>query len=262
LTIRNAADACLRFVLTVAQKKTRDAILLRSTQGAICMGQHQPKAERLTQVMATLLGIIFASVITGWVATSPAVSEPAVTPTEPAVIELHPPALHPHLSIPGRIGPDEAAAAAVSQMVSESRCLAEVMYYEARGEGEAGEVAVAAVIMNRLADGDHGRTICSVVYEGAGQTFCQFTFACDGSLDKAKAAEPWRAAQVLAVRLLAGEVPAQQQAQGATYYHSASVTPSWDAKMVRTGQVGNHVFFRLPPLRPSVLNVAFRGSLE
>jgi spore germination cell wall hydrolase CwlJ-like protein len=219
-------------------------------------------ALRRTQVLATLLSVLFASVVAGWVFTSPAVSEPAVAPTEPAVIELRPPAAHPHLSIPMRIAADVSAATAISQMVSESRCLAEVMYFEARGEGEAGQVAVAAVIMNRLAAGDHGRTICSVVYEGAGQTFCQFTFACDGSRDKAKLPEPWRASQVLAVRLLAGEVPAPPQTQGATYYHSAMVTPSWDSKMVRTGQVGNHVFFRLPPLRPSLIDAAFRGSLQ
>ena len=213
-------------------------------------------------ITATLLAIIFASVIAGWVSTSPAVSDPAVTPTAPAVIELHPPIERPHLSIPARIAQDAAAATAMAQMVSESRCLAEVMYYEARGEGEAGEIAVADVIMNRLSDGDHGHTICNVVYEGAGQTFCQFTFACDGSLDRPKLPDPWRAAQVLALRLLAGEVPAEREAQGATYYHSTFVSPSWDSKMVRVGQVGSHVFFRLPTLRPSVLDAAFRGSLQ
>ncbi len=72
---------------------------------------------------------------------------------------------------------------------------------------EEGQRAVAEVILHRLAEGGHGHTICNVVYEGVGQTFCQFTFACDGSLQQPKVSEPWRAAQVLAARLMAGEVP-------------------------------------------------------
>ncbi len=47
---------------------------------------------------------------------------------------------------------------------------------------------MAQVIYHRLASGRHGATICGVIYEGANQTFCQFTFACDGSLDRPK----WR----------------------------------------------------------------------
>jgi hypothetical protein len=31
--------------------------------------------------------------------------------------------------------------------------------------------------------------------------------------------------------------------------------------MVRVGQVGNHIFYKLPPLRPSVMDAVFRGSL-
>jgi spore germination cell wall hydrolase CwlJ-like protein len=133
-----------------------------------------------------------------------------------------------------------------------------VIYFEARGESEAGQRAVAEVILNRLAKGTHGHTICSVVYEGEGQTFCQFTFACDGSLLQPRIAEPWRAAQVLAARLMVGEVPAGTTF-GAIYYHAVSVHPTWVPKKLRVTQIGNHIFYRD---RAVQFSAVFRGSVQ
>jgi hypothetical protein len=222
----------------------------------------QKKTRWLARLTATLLGIIFASVIAGWAATTPVSSEPVAPPTLPAEIQLRPPALKPKLAIPGVMLSSLSSEAAATRLLAESRCLAEVMYYEARGEGEAGEVAVGEVILNRLAGGGHGHTICGVVYEGFDQTFCQFTFVCDGSLGQPKLPEPWRAAQVLAAQLLAGQVHSADRMEGATNYHSASIHASWDSKMVRVAQIGNHVFYRPPALRPSVADTAVRGSLQ
>jgi hypothetical protein len=206
----------------------------------------QKKTRWLARLTATLLGIIFASVIAGWAATTPVSSEPVAPPTLPAEIQLRPPALKPKLAIPGVMLSSLSSEAAATRLLAESRCLAEVMYYEARGEGEAGEVAVGEVILNRLAGGGHG----------------QFTFVCDGSLGQPKLPEPWRAAQVLAAQLLAGQVHSADRMEGATNYHSASIHASWDSKMVRVAQIGNHVFYRPPALRPSVADTAVRGSLQ
>lgn len=64
------------------------------------------------------------------------------------------------------------------------RCLADATYYEARGEGENGEIAVAEVIFHRLQGGGYGHSICSVVYPGTPHRGCQFSFACDWSTSR------------------------------------------------------------------------------
>ena len=198
--------------------------------------------ERLGDVLAVVVAVLLASVIVALAQTS---DDPptAQVPPKPVKIELKQPRpLHP-VAMPGTISQDGDSGEALQKLAAEQRCLAEVMYFEARGESEAGQRAVAEVILHRLAEGGHGHTICNVVYEGSGQTFCQFTFACDGSLLKPRAMEPWRAAQVLAARLMAGEVPADGTL-GATYYHAVSVHPTWAPGKQRVVQIGNHIFYR------------------
>ncbi len=56
---------------------------------------------------------------------------------------------------------------ALVQLLGERRCLAEAMYYEARGEGIEGEMAVAEVVFHRLRNRAYPGTICGVVFEGA-----------------------------------------------------------------------------------------------
>jgi spore germination cell wall hydrolase CwlJ-like protein len=98
-----------------------------------------------------------------------------------------------------------------------------------------------------------------VVYEGAGQTFCQFTFACNDALDQPRIPEAWRAAQVLATRVLAGEGSATDETKGATYFHTVSVHPTWAPKMERIAQIGNHMFYRA---KADAISVDFRGPLQ
>jgi len=138
----------------------------------------------------------------------------------------------------------QRADAVLSQLLAEHRCLSEVMYYEARGEGEQGQRAIAEVVFHRMAHGNYGHSICAVVFEGAGHPGCQFSFACDGTMAQPKEAEPWRSAQILAARILTGEVRLADATENATHFHAVSVTPDWSAEMERTVQIGNHVFYR------------------
>ena len=48
----------------------------------------------------------------------------------------------------------------------EAVCLAKNMYYEARNQGLAGQLAVSLVVMNRVKDKRYPDTICEVVYQG------------------------------------------------------------------------------------------------
>jgi len=132
----------------------------------------------------------------------------------------------------------------MAQLLHEHRCLAEVMYYEARGEGRDGQKAIAEVVFHRMNHGDYGHSICAVVYEGAGRPGCQFSFTCNGALKKAKQPRAWYRAEALAARILTGEVPLQNATGGATSFHAVSVTPDWAETLERTTQIGNHVFYR------------------
>jgi spore germination cell wall hydrolase CwlJ-like protein len=213
--------------------------------------------ERLGDVLAVVVAILLASAIVA-LAETPDDPPTAQAAPKPVKIELNQPKVLHLVAMPGPISQDGGASDALRRLAAEQRCLADVIYFEARGESEEGQRAVAEVILHRLAEGGHGHTICNVVYEGVGQTFCQFTFACDGSLQQPRVSEPWRAAQVLAARLMAGEVPADGT-DGATYYHTVSVHPTWAPKKLRLTQIGNHIFYRDQVVQ---ISAVFRGSVQ
>ena len=158
------------------------------------------------------------------------------------------------MPIPEAFGPDSARAA----LLAEHHCLTEAIYYEARGEGEEGEKAVAEVIFHRVQRGDTGKSICAVVSAGADRGQCQFTFMCDGAMLKPRSKEEWRQAEILAARMLTGAENLGDATRGATNYHAVEVHPVWSTELVRTAQIGNHIFYRT---LPETENVAFRGSI-
>lgn len=121
-------------------------------------------------------------------------------------------------------------------------CLAQAVYYEARGEPAEGQAAVAQVVLNRTRSGRHPTGVCGVVFEGAARPGCQFSFACDGRLGR-HAPEPgaWRRAQGVAADVLAGRGPADLRT--ALNYHAESVRPRWAAQLQRTAEIGRHVFY-------------------
>lgn len=124
-------------------------------------------------------------------------------------------------------------------------CLAEALYFEARGENLVGQVAVAEVILNRVEDDSYPDTVCGVVRQGTGKLHaCQFSFYCDGKAEeianKPKFEEMGKIAWVMLhgkPRILTGN---------ATHYHATSVSPRWVSKLVRTARIGAHVFYREP----------------
>jgi len=132
----------------------------------------------------------------------------------------------------------------MDKLLAEHRCLSEAMYYEARGEGQQGEKAVAEVIFHRMRTGNYGHSICAVVYEGATQQGCQFSFACNGDRTQRKQASAWMQAQMLAARILTGEERLSDATEGATSFHAVSVQPDWANDLERTVQIGNHIFYK------------------
>src|SRR5262249_58140344 len=78
----------------------------------------------------------------------------------------------------------ERLALADASRTKSEKCLAEAIYFEARGEAVRGQMAVAQVVLNRVFSEKYPNTVCGVVYQNAHRRLhCQFTFACDGIPD-------------------------------------------------------------------------------
>jgi hypothetical protein len=133
---------------------------------------------------------------------------------------------------------------ALADLVTEGTCLAEAMYYEARGEGIDGEKAIAEVVLRRTHRSGYPRSVCGVVHQGEGQ-LCQFSFVCDGAMERPRTASDWQRALRLATRILSGTLPLNDATGGAIAFHTVDVQPDWSG-LVRTVQIGNHVFYRRP----------------
>ena len=139
------------------------------------------------------------------------------------------------------------ADAVMTQLLAEHKCLSEVLYYEARGEGAGGQKAIAEVVFHRMNRGDYGHSICAVVYEGSNHPGCQFSFTCNGDMKRAKQPGAWREAEALAAKILTNQVALKNATGGALNFHAVSVSPEWSDTMDRTTQIGNHVFYRGAP---------------
>ena len=121
-------------------------------------------------------------------------------------------------------------------------CLTAAIYYEAESESDAGQSAVAQVILNRARHPAFPATVCGVVYQGSDQAGCQFSFACDGAMARVPVRAAWARAARHAAMALAGYVYAPVGL--ATHYHTYAVTPAWNRAMVMTDMVGAHLFHR------------------
>jgi hypothetical protein len=145
----------------------------------------------------------------------------------------------------GSVTSPSAAELQMVKILEDQRCLAEAMYYEARGEGRAGEEAIAEVVFHRMRTPGYPHSICGVVFEGAGRKHgCQFSFACDGSLLQPRTSAAWEQARVLAAKIMTGTVQLADITGNAISFHSADIQPGWADHLERTIQIGNHVFYR------------------
>jgi spore germination cell wall hydrolase CwlJ-like protein len=124
------------------------------------------------------------------------------------------------------------------------RCLANAIYFEARGEPVRGQIAVAQVVMNRVFSPYYPKDVCSVVYQNAHQHLtCQFTFACDGKRKAINERGAWARAQRIARQTLDGKVWVAAVAKS-THYHAHWVRPVWVAEMKKMFRYGVHTFYR------------------
>jgi len=121
-------------------------------------------------------------------------------------------------------------------------CLAQAIYYEARGEPELGQYAVAEVILNRVADDRYADTVCGVVAEdwGPGARDCQFSYMCDGVPERMLETDARQRAFVIAYIAGSGVTDVVGDA---LYFHSDDVSPSWARRVEPVREIGSHIFY-------------------
>jgi len=129
-------------------------------------------------------------------------------------------------------------------------CLALNVYFEARSENMASQMAVSLVVMNRVEDHRFPDTVCEVVkqgitYKNSGQPVinkCQFSWHCDGNPDRPINKQAWLKAQQVASIVLDGSIV--DYTEGSTHYHAYYVYPSWRKTKTKVARIDSHIFYR------------------
>ena len=139
---------------------------------------------------------------------------------------------------------------------TEATCLAKNMYYEARNQGLAGQLAVSLVVMNRVKDSRYPNTVCGVVEQGPTReswkkngTFypiknrCQFSWFCDGKSDDPKEPTTYKRLLDLALVLVYDDIQIVDFTEGATHYHADYVYPRWRDLSAKITKIDRHIFY-------------------
>jgi spore germination cell wall hydrolase CwlJ-like protein len=162
------------------------------------------------------------------------------------------------------VGPAARALRVDNSGVDRSRalqCLTAAIYYEARSEPDAGQRAVAQVVLNRVAHPSYPNTVCGVVFQGSERvTGCQFSFTCDGSMAKRPQPMFWNRAEDVARAALSGYV--YSPVGLATHYHTVAVNPYWAPSLHFLGTIGAHRFYKFKGRAgsPGAFRFAYAGG--
>jgi cell wall hydrolase len=168
----------------------------------------------------------------------PALAKPGLTPAQARAIND---------AVPFAPGPVVSARRFIfhgtpAARLQATECLATAAVYEAGGD-ELDQRAVMQVVLNRLRRTGFPKTVCGVVYDGSQrQTGCQFSFTCDGSVDRRPETRGWLVARQRARQALSGYVFAAVGAS--THYHTDWVVPYWSSSLAKVAKIHSHIFYR------------------
>lgn len=124
------------------------------------------------------------------------------------------------------------------ELSAEMKCLAQAVYFEARGEPLAGQLAVARVVINRATSGLYPPDYCAVVTQRS-----QFSFVRGGRIPEAdESSEAWRCARAIAQ--IAYQDLWQSEARDALYFHASYVKPGWARRKTQLARIDTHIFYR------------------
>lgn len=116
-------------------------------------------------------------------------------------------------------------------------CLSLNVYWEARNQSLAGQLAVAQVTMNRVHDPRWPDNVCEVVYDHK-----QFSWYWDGKSDIPREEKAWRTAMLVASAAMHGS--GHTELQGVTHYHAIYSKPYWKDYMTKVAVIGDHIFYK------------------
>ena len=152
--------------------------------------------------------------------------------------------------------PSDAKIVEDVEPAPEYYCLALNIYHESRSDNFVGRVAVADVVLNRVAHQRFPDNICDVVKQSVyienwkgnyvpKRNMCQFSWYCDGKTDKPMEIEAWIQAFEMA-KMILDQGLYVGLTEGATHYHTVSIRPDWtrDRGMIYQGTIGLHEFYR------------------
>jgi spore germination cell wall hydrolase CwlJ-like protein len=134
--------------------------------------------------------------------------------------------------------------------------LAKNVYFEARNQGVAGQLAVAMVTLNRVSDKRYPNTIREVVTQGltraswlSGEQVpiknkCQFSWYCDGKADTIADWKTFGKIKKLLLTYMKNRSTIIDITEGATHYHADYVMPDWAATKTKTIEIADHIFYR------------------
>jgi hypothetical protein len=232
--------------------RQRIAALDENNKGAAPVPATSVVADAIVPVTPTAVSarIALAAVDPSRIA-PPAAQTPALNAIDNAATSLD-----PSIPVPGTLSQKLAYAredAPVTVFPEEPKteysaqdlnCLAQAVYFEARSESYRGQVAVAQVVMNRLAHPLYPKTICKVVFQDSGKrNACQFSFACDGIPEVVREKKPWEQAEEIAKKVASGELYLPEVGN-ATHYHATYVYPDWAPRLKRVTKIGMHIFYK------------------
>ncbi|MFN3863597.1 MAG: cell wall hydrolase [Erythrobacter sp.] len=166
------------------------------------------------------------------------VPEPSEYVAQPVVQPLPAGDSPPVLTEAGSLAELVAMVDHAAPLSEELRCLAGAVYFEARGEALAGQLAVAQVIINRTHDGRFARSYCGVVSQPG-----QFSFMRAGQMPAIPTGSPaW--ARAVAIAQIAHKGLWPSEAGDAVFFHATYVRPGWSRTKARLAQIDTHIFYR------------------
>lgn len=124
---------------------------------------------------------------------------------------------------------------------TELRCMSENIYFEAGTQSLVGKIAVGQVVLNRMKSSKWPRTACGVVNQRTGDV-CQFSWTCQErpAISDQRA---WKQSQQIAYDLLSTDRrDSIDIIDGATHFHSTSVRPGWNLRLVT--KIDDHLFYK------------------
>jgi hypothetical protein len=233
----------------IAQASSPSAVAL-IPRGEIAM---RPRLTRSAAADAGVIGdasplaaapqpVILASADPDSLPVSPITATPVSLPMSAAIPPDTMPTLRPAPAAPP--SPAELLHLKGDAYAKAERCLADAVYFEARGEPVSGQIAVAQVVMNRAFSGYYPNDVCAVVYQNANRhRACQFSFACSGKRKTINERGAWARANRIAKLTLDGKLYVAAVGTS-THFHDVSVHPNWVREMRKIVRYGIHDFYR------------------